>query len=101
MSGWVVFQKREDNLVDFKRNWFSYKNGFGNLQHNFWLGLEKIFLIQLYDDKRGTEMRIDFITVHCRTYVKKYGVFKLGGVREKYKMSLAGYHGMYEFLISI
>lgn len=91
--GWTVFQRRIDDTVDFKRDWFSYKNGFGNLQHEFWLGLENIFLVQLYDDRRGSELRMDFTDKDDNKYHEKYGVFELGDESTKYKIKLAGYSG--------
>lgn len=92
-GGWTVFQRRIDDTVDFKRDWFSYKNGFGNLQHEFWLGLENIFLVQLYDDRRGSELRMDFTDKDDNKYHEKYGVFELGDESTKYKIKLAGYSG--------
>ena len=33
-----VIQRRVDNTTDFNRNWKSYKEGFGDPTHSFWLG---------------------------------------------------------------
>ena len=44
-GGWTVIQQRVDNTTDFYRNCMEYKNGFGNLENNFWLGLERIHLL--------------------------------------------------------
>lgn len=37
-----VIQRRQDDTVSFSRNFQEYKDGFGDLTGNFWLGLDKI-----------------------------------------------------------
>ena len=42
-GGWTVIQRRVDNTQEFYKNWNDYKSGFGELDFNFWLGLENIY----------------------------------------------------------
>ena len=44
-KGWTVIQNRQDGSVNFLREWGDFKNGFGNLATEFWLGLEKIHML--------------------------------------------------------
>ncbi|XP_021511231.1 angiopoietin-related protein 3 [Meriones unguiculatus] len=42
---WTLIQHRKDGSQNFNETWENYKNGFGRLDGEFWLGLEKIYAI--------------------------------------------------------
>ena len=88
--GWTVFQKRLDGLVDFYRGWDDYKRGFGNLNGEFWFGLDKIHRLT----KQRSRLRVDLEDTTGKTAYAEYDFFGVASENNKYKLSLGTYSGM-------
>ncbi|XP_028411124.1 microfibril-associated glycoprotein 4-like [Dendronephthya gigantea] len=89
-GGWTVFQRRLDGSVDFYRGWQDYKQGFGNLSAEYWLGLDKI---QRMTNISQNELRIDMEDTSGNTRYAHYDSFKVSSESEKYKLNVGGYNG--------
>ena len=88
-GGWTVFQKRLDGSVDFYRGWNDYKRGFGNLNGEFWLGLDKIHRLT----KTRNKLRVDLEDTTGNTVYAEYDMFAVTSERTKYQLSLGAYSG--------
>ena len=89
-GGWTVFQRRQDGSVDFYRNWTDYKNDFGSMCGEFWLGLDKIN--RLTRDK-DMKLRVDLEDIEGGMRYAKYLKFVVEDENENYKLTVGGYEG--------
>ena len=89
-GGWTVFQRRLDGSVDFYQEWKDYKQGFGNLSGEYWLGLDKIHRMTKI---LQNELRIDLEDTSGNTRYGYYNSFKVNNEDTKYKLNIGGYSG--------
>ncbi|EDO45449.1 predicted protein, partial [Nematostella vectensis] len=89
-GGWTVFQRRQDGSVDFWRDWAEYKNGFGDLQEEHWLGLDRIHRLT---NAVANELRVDMEADAGETAHAQYGHFSVAAETDKYRLSVGGYSG--------
>ena len=87
---WTVFQRRVDGSVDFFKNWTDYKNGFGDLSSEFWLGLDKIHRLSAMGQN---VLRVDLETFQKETAYAVYKSFSVGNQREAYILNVDSYSG--------
>ena len=86
---WIVFQRRQDGSVNFDRSWVDYVNGFGELEGEHWLGLEKTYCLA----KGGAKLRIDLEDFENETRYAVYSNFSLSDASDYYRLSVSGYSG--------
>ena len=90
-GGWTVFQRRIDGTENFYRNWLAYKTGFGKLNGNFWLGLEKIHRITAKDSRHI--LRVEVRHKNGKNGYAKYTTFRVSDESDKYRLTVGGYSG--------
>ena len=90
-GGWTLLQKRMDGSVDFYRTWIEYKNGFGNLQGEFWLGNDNIHRLT----KGGRmQLRFDLEDFDGRVAYAEYSTFSIENEDAQYKVhDIGSYSG--------
>ncbi|XP_006137584.1 fibroleukin [Pelodiscus sinensis] len=89
-GGWTVLQMRQDGSTNFNRTWNDYKNGFGNLSREFWLGNDKIHLLT---KSKEMQLRIEIEDFNGKREYAKYEQFYVANEYLKYRLSVSGYSG--------
>uniref|UniRef100_A0A1X7SPQ0 Fibrinogen C-terminal domain-containing protein n=1 Tax=Amphimedon queenslandica TaxID=400682 RepID=A0A1X7SPQ0_AMPQE len=89
-SGWTVFQRRMDGSADFYRKWTEYQKGFGDLNGEFWLGLDKIHRLTATGN---TSLHIDLEDFEGVSVFAHYSTFIVGGAHTSYTLTVGGYIG--------
>ena len=91
-GGWIVIQRNKKNSrVDFNRNWTDYEKGFGDLNTEFWYGLESMHCLT----QRGQwEMRVDYEFSRKTWSYSHYNQFSVGSASEEYRLTVRGFTGI-------
>ncbi|XP_055537384.1 ficolin-3-like [Wyeomyia smithii] len=86
-GGWLVIQHRYDGTVDFYRNWTEYKNGFGDAEKEFWIGLE---LLHKLTSSKPYQLLVELEDFTGVSKYAKYAEFEIGNETEKYALKKLG-----------
>ena len=94
-GGWTVFQRRQDGSVDFNRNWNDYKDGFGNLDGEFWFGNDNIHdLTKPSFSPKKSQLLINMrMKGHTDTGYAKYKNFEVTDGKSKYALKISDASG--------
>ena len=89
-GGWTVFQRRLDGPVDFHRDWKAYKEGFGSLSGEFWLGNDNLHRLT---DVNDVMLRVDLEDFEENITYAQYNTFKVAHEADHYRLTLEEYNG--------
>ena len=90
-GGWAVIQRRgiKGGSEDFYKGWEEYVRGFGDLNKNYWLGLEKIYRLT----KANSMLRVDLRSFTKGSKYAQYSKFRVDSSVTSYKLAISGYSG--------
>ncbi|XP_069138636.1 ficolin-3-like [Argopecten irradians] len=84
-----VIQKRTTGDVDFYRNWSDYKNGFGDLQGEFWIGNDNLHLLTT----TPRILRVELEAWEGDTGYAQYYTFQVADESQNYRLLVQGFSG--------
>ena len=93
-GGWTVIQRRDDikPREDFYLDWSDYKEGFGDLDKEFWWGLENVWTMTSSRD-RLYELRTDLEDFEGQKRYAIYKRFQISPESDNYRLTVANYTG--------
>ncbi|XP_034486689.1 microfibril-associated glycoprotein 4-like [Drosophila innubila] len=86
-GGWTIILRRMDGSVNFYRNWTEYKNGFGDLDGEFFMGLDKVHEITA---ERRQELLVLLEDFEGNKTFEKYEKFAIGNEAQQYELHTLG-----------
>uniref|UniRef100_T1JBN5 Vinculin n=1 Tax=Strigamia maritima TaxID=126957 RepID=T1JBN5_STRMM len=91
-GGWTMFQRRDDYEIrqNFFRNWTDYRIGFGDLDKEFWLGNDHLYILTNQD---RVTLRVDLEDFEGNARYAEYKQFQISDNRNNYKAVIAEYQG--------
>ncbi|XP_050964040.1 microfibril-associated glycoprotein 4-like [Labeo rohita] len=87
-GGWTVIQRRMDGSVNFYLPWNQYKRGFGNVEGEYWLGLENMYELT---HNRNYMLRVDLEDFDGNTVFALYSSFSVGPEADGYNLHVSGF----------
>ena len=89
-GGWTRIFYRSSARMTFNRDWYSYKNGFGDFSSDGWLGLEKMHRLT---KSSPVELLISLYARDNKWYFPQYKSFQIGSEATKYRLYIGNFTG--------
>ena len=91
-GGWIVIQRnRKNGQLRFEKSWEEFEEGFGDLNKDFWIGLE---MMHILTQKGQWEMRVDYQKKDKSWSYLHYNQFSVGSTSEEYPLTVGGFTGV-------
>ncbi|XP_059407412.1 microfibril-associated glycoprotein 4-like [Carassius carassius] len=87
-GAWTVIQRRMDGSVNFYRPWDQYKRGFGNVEGEYWLGLENMYQLT---SNRTYMLRVDLEDFQGNKAFAQYSSFSVAPEADGFKLQVSGF----------
>ena len=84
----IIIQRRVSDSVSFDRDWDDYVDGFGDVDGNYWLGLEEIHQLTTANDM---SLDIDIETFEGEPFTLTLETFSVGNATTDYAWYYMGY----------
>ncbi|KAH8306999.1 hypothetical protein KR044_003134, partial [Drosophila immigrans] len=89
--GWIVIHRRMDHNVSFNQGWYSFVDGFGDMDGDFWIGLNNVHALT---KRQPHDLYIHLVFPNNETRFAHYDNFVISGKNDDYKLkSLGNYFG--------
>ena len=84
-DGWIIIQRRINASVSFERSWDEYAAGFGDVDGNFWLGLEAIHNLTA---AQPMSLQIDIVPFNISAVSIPYQQIQVGDAASEYLLTI-------------
>ncbi|XP_047657519.1 fibrinogen-like protein 1 isoform X1 [Tachysurus fulvidraco] len=93
-GGWTVIQRRQDGSVKFDRGWKEYKDGFGDLHNEYWLGNQHIHALSTQGDYTLRIDMEDWSGKHKHALYQSFN--RIDDEAAQYRLHVSGFSGTVE-----
>uniref|UniRef100_A0A3Q0T1V1 Fibrinogen-like protein 1 n=1 Tax=Amphilophus citrinellus TaxID=61819 RepID=A0A3Q0T1V1_AMPCI len=89
-GGWTVIQRRINGAQTFNRSWEEYKDGFGDMDAEFWIGNDNLHYIT---EQGNYTLRINLEDFDGNQRYAEYKNFRVADEKDHYRLSFGAYLG--------